>query len=191
MTNFWEHLDKQRARILTYYFINQLTNCSMQEISEGILMVDAAKTAKVNLLIWSGLMSVNEISGGKYSHVDHFDGKAAVTAYGRKSGVPFVDVQAGMYANNLVTYFVPQKQPDGSYEVALPIHRDLALPIIDIESDYGLFVREAIESPVLSAGSEILTCGESISMGDMLKQLGESQFPTTCTFHIFIDEGFV
>jgi len=155
MTNFWEHTDKQR------------------EIDEGILMVDAAKAVKVNLLIWSGLMSVSEISGGKYSHVDHFDGKAAVTVYGRKSGVPFVDVQAGMYANNIVTHFVPQKQADGSYEVALPIHRDVNLPIIDMESDYGLFVREAIESAVFNAGSEILTCGESISMGDMVKQLAE------------------
>ena len=147
-----------------------------------MLMVDAAKAAKVNLLIWSGLMPVSEISGGRYTHVDHFDGKAAVTAYGRKSGVPFVDVKAGSYANNLETYFVPQKQADGSYEVALPIHRDVALPLINMDSDYGLFVREAIEWPVFRAGSEILTCGESISMGDMLKQLGESKFHRTCTF---------
>ena len=162
----------------------------MQEISEGILMIDAAKAAGVKLLIWSGLMPVNEISGGKYSHVDHFDGKAAVTAYGRKSGVPFVDVQAGSYANNIESHFVPQKQADGSYEVALPIHRDITLPVIDMESDYGLFVREAIESPDFSAGSEILTCGELISMGEMLKQLAESQFPNACTSYIFIDEGF-
>jgi len=155
MTNFWEHMDKQR------------------EIGEGILMVDAAKAAKVELLIWSGLMPVGEISGGKYSHVDHFDGKAAVTAYGRKSGVPFADVQAGMYASNFLTAMAPRKQGDGSYELALPFHPDLPLPIIDMESDYGLFVREAIESPVFGPGSEILTCGESISIGDIVKQLGE------------------
>lgn len=145
----------------------------MQEIGEGILMIDAAKAANVDLLIWSGLMPVNEISGGKYPHVDHFDGKAAVTAYGRKSGVPFVDVQAGMYATNFFTAWAPRKQADGSYELAQPFHPDLPLPIIDMESDYGLFVREAIESPAFGAGSEILTCSEFISMGNMIKQLAE------------------
>ncbi|KAJ7356465.1 NmrA-like protein [Mycena albidolilacea] len=35
------------------------------------------------------------ISGGKYTHVVNFDSKTLVTDYGRQSGVPFVDVQAG------------------------------------------------------------------------------------------------
>jgi hypothetical protein len=52
------------------------TNRFMQEIDDGILMINTAKAAKV---IWSGLMSVTEASGGKYTHVDHFDGKALIT----------------------------------------------------------------------------------------------------------------
>jgi NmrA-like family len=55
-------------------------------------MINTAKAAKVELFIWSRLMSVTEASGSKYIRVDHFDGKAAITAYGRQSGVPFIDV---------------------------------------------------------------------------------------------------
>ena len=151
-------------------------------------MVDAAKAAKVDLLIWSGLMPINEISGGKYSHVDHFDGKAAVTAYGRKSGVPFVDVQPGIYATNWVGNSALRKLADGSYEIAQPFNRDLPLPITDMESDYGLFVREAIESPAFGAGSEILTCSELISLDNVAKQLTESVFLVAYT-STFIDQG--
>jgi len=82
MTNFWDHTNKQK------------------EINDGILIINTAKAAKVDLLIRSGLMSVTEASGGKYTHVDHFDRKALVTAHGRQSGVPFIDVQAGMYGSN-------------------------------------------------------------------------------------------
>ena len=146
----------------------------MQEIADGILMINAAKAAKVDLLIWSGLMSVNEASGGKYSHVDHFDGKAEITAYGRHSGVPFVDVQAGMYASNFTSAFAPRKQADGSYEVALPFGPDTVVPVIDMVSDYGLYVREAIESSAFGGGSEIFASGELISVGEISKQLSES-----------------
>jgi hypothetical protein len=72
----------------------------MQEINDGILIINTAKAAKVDLLIRSGLMSVTEASGGKYTHVDHFDRKALVTAHGRQSGVPFIDVQTRMYDSN-------------------------------------------------------------------------------------------
>ena len=148
----------------------------MQEIDDGILMIKAAKAAKVDLLIWSGLTSVTEASGGKYTHVDHFDGKAVVTAYGRQSGVPFIDVQAGIYASNFTSSRTlgPRKLEDGSYELALPLSPKTLMPIIDMVSDYGLFVREAIESPVFSGGSEIFACGELLSVADMFKQLSES-----------------
>ena len=108
-------------------------------------MINAAKAAKVDLLIWSGLMSVTEASGGKYTHVDHFDGKALVTAHGRQSGVPFIDVQAGAYASNYNSAQALRKQGDGSYELAFPCSPETLLPVIDMVSDYGLFVREAIE----------------------------------------------
>lgn len=45
-----------------------------QEVSEGKMFVDAAKLAKIELLVWSGLENFSEVSSGKYTHADHFDG---------------------------------------------------------------------------------------------------------------------
>jgi uncharacterized protein YbjT (DUF2867 family) len=174
MTNFWDHINKQKVSLLNHVLTTSATNQFMQEIDDGILMINAAKAAKVDLLIWSGLMSVTEASGGKYTHVDHYDGKAVVTAYGRQSGVPFIDVQAGAYASNYNSAQAPRKRGDGSYELALPCSPETLLPVIDMVSDYGLFVREAIESPAFGDGSEIFACGELLSVADMSKQLSES-----------------
>jgi uncharacterized protein YbjT (DUF2867 family) len=156
VTNFWEHLSKER------------------EIAEGKLIVDAAKAVGVKLLIWSGLLDINKLSNGKYKNVDHYDGKAAVTEYAAASGVPTAVVQAGFYASNFLSMTAPRKQEDGSYTVYLPVDaKAMVLPIIDMESDYGLFVRQAIESPSFGAGSEVYSSGELISLADVLAQLSE------------------
>jgi hypothetical protein len=73
-----------------------------QEISQGELLLDASKAAGVKGIVWSGLVPAQKISGGKYTKVEAFDGKALVTEYGRASGIPFVEVQAGFYATNLL-----------------------------------------------------------------------------------------
>ncbi|KAJ7670511.1 NAD(P)-binding protein [Mycena rosella] len=157
VTSFWEHLDKKR------------------EVAEGKMMVDAAIAAGVTLLVWSGLDSVSEISKGRYIHVDHFDGKAEITAYARASGVPLVIAQIGWYGTNHILFdgYIPTKEADGSYALALPVSEDTILPFIDATHDYGLFVREAIESPTFGAGTEILASGEDISVRDMLAQLSQ------------------
>jgi hypothetical protein len=99
------------------------------------------------------------------------ESEAAVTEYVRKSGVPFVNVQVSMYASNFTNFF---KQADGSYVLALPINPSALAPIIDMAEDYGMFVREAIESPEFGPGTEILACGELISYSDSISQLAES-----------------
>ncbi|KAF8166552.1 NAD(P)-binding protein [Mycena galopus ATCC 62051] len=156
VTNFWEHANMEK------------------EISEGKLLVDAAKAAGVKGIIWSGLVSVTKLSGGKHPYVLHFDGKAVVAEYGRASGVPFVDVQAGLYAANfLANPSMLGKQPDGTYAIAWAIRPTTVLPIIDIAHDYGLFVRRVLEQPVFPDGSAVYTTSENITVEDMARQLSE------------------
>jgi energy-converting hydrogenase Eha subunit H len=50
------------------------------------------------------------------------------------------------------------------------------LPVIDTAHDYGLFVREGIESPAFGAGTEVLASGEDISVQEMANQLGQGVF---------------
>jgi hypothetical protein len=100
-------------------------------------------------------------------------------------------VQAGMYASNFSSVLVPHKKADGSYELGLPFSPETLMPVIDMASDYGLFVRRAIESPAFGASSEILACGELLPVGDTFKQLSESMlkanlsnFPSTTDYNV-------
>jgi uncharacterized protein YbjT (DUF2867 family) len=145
-----------------------------QEIAEGKMLIDAAKAAGVTRLIWSGLPAVSKISGGKYTDVYHFDGKAVVTEYARQSGVPFINVMAGMYAQNHVNNpLLMSKELDGSFAISLPVRPKSQLPMIDIR-DYGLYVRKALELPVFPNGSDVCT-GINISAEDMAAQLSEGE----------------
>ncbi|KAJ7438274.1 NAD(P)-binding protein [Mycena galericulata] len=156
MTNFWEHFDKEK------------------EFLQAKLQIDASKAAGATRVVWSGLTSMSKASGGKYVNVLHFDGKADASEYGRQSGVPFVDVQAGFYASNLFdTSMVISKQEDGSFALEWATDPASTFPVIDIAHDYGLYVRQVFELPVFPDGSEVLTAGENITAGDIAQQLSE------------------
>ncbi|KAJ6464539.1 NAD(P)-binding protein [Mycena sanguinolenta] len=157
VTAFWEHIDGAR------------------ETTEGKLMVDAAKAAGVRGIVWSGLPSFSALSGGKYTHVWHTDSKAEVTTYGRKSGVPFVDVQTGYYGSNLLSGFsAPVKQADGSFVLAWPARPTTVVPFLDALRDYGTFVRYALELPVFPDGAEIFAYGENITVEDLVLQWSQA-----------------
>ncbi|KAJ7069335.1 NAD(P)-binding protein [Mycena amicta] len=164
VTNFWEHVDIER------------------EIAEGKLLIDASKAAGVRGVVWSGLPSVKTFSNNKYTKVYHFDGKAQVTAYGLASGVPFANVPAGFYAQNLLAADGPMRlvnrAPGGGddFVITLNIRPETTLPIIDIVKDYGLFVRRVIEAEVFPHGAERNTASEVISARDIAKTISEGAF---------------
>ncbi|KAJ7126446.1 NAD(P)-binding protein [Mycena crocata] len=156
VTNFNEHLDKQR------------------EISEGRMLIDIAKAVGVKLLIWSGLESLSVLSGGQYPRVGFFDSKSEITGYARQSGVPLAVVEAGYYATNVFeASYALRKQPDGSYVFGLPVPATTEVPVIDVAHDYGLYVRAAIENSALGAGAEVLS-GKLISFGEMVSKFSVS-----------------
>ncbi|KAJ7145757.1 NAD(P)-binding protein [Mycena epipterygia] len=154
LTSFWEHMDVDK------------------EVAEAKLLIDAAKAGGASRVVWSGLTSMKKISAGKYVHVINFDSKAGIADYGRQSGVPFVDVQAGWYANNFHdSPFTPLvKQDDGSYLMEWPVKPTMTVPLIDTANDYGLYVRQVLEQPVFPDGSEVRT-GVNITAQDLATQL--------------------
>ncbi|KAJ6480470.1 NAD(P)-binding protein [Mycena vitilis] len=157
VTNFNEHFDQQR------------------EISEGKLMVDAALAVGVSLFVWSGLESFTKLSGGRISGAAFFDSKSTISDYARASGIPLAIVQAGYYTTNVLSsvQYTLQPQADGSFLYRLPMAGSARVPLIDIESDYGLYVRAAIESPTLGAGSELLS-GQLISLDDLIAEIAKA-----------------
>jgi len=157
VTNYWEHQSKVR------------------DINDGKALVDAAKHVNAKLLVWSGLSSVTDCSGGKYTKVEHFDSKAIVTAYARETGVPTADVQAGFYAENFSTTGLKMinKGPDGSLFILFPVDPETLMPIIYLSKDFGMFVRKAIEDATQGAGATIHTSSELLSVKDICAQFEE------------------
>lgn len=142
------------------------------------MLVDAVKAAQAKLLIWSGLENMTKASGGKYTHVYHFDGKAAITAYAKVSGIPTVDVQAGMYMSNYTGPFSQlRKMGDGTYALLSPASPSSTTPLLDTARDYGLFVRKAIESPSSHPFSAIYAHSEVLTQTEIAKQLAEGKIP--------------
>lgn len=67
------------------------------------------------------------------------------------------------------------QQDDGSYIWAAPMKKSGVWSLIDSDSDYGAFVRAAIESPELGPGSEVLACSEHVTFEDLVKTWSESE----------------
>jgi len=152
-TDFWAHFDKDR------------------EIAEGKLIIDQAKAAGVKLFVWSGLDSLGDLTDGRYP-VPFFDSKGVITKYLEESGLPHIVVQSGFYFTNLMSFFAPKKQPDGTYILSTPAPPELELAMLDPSADYGLYVRTAIEHPDLGPGSEVLA-GSLTSLRELTETLSK------------------
>ncbi|XP_076998060.1 nmrA-like family domain-containing protein 1 isoform X2 [Tamandua tetradactyla] len=103
VTNYWEHLSRE------------------QEVKQGKLLADLAKRLGLSYVVYSGLENIAKLTGGKLA-AGHFDGKGEVEEYFRDIGVPMTSVRLPCYFENLLSYFLPQKAPDGkSYLLSLPM----------------------------------------------------------------------
>lgn len=79
------------------------------------------------------------------------------------------------YMYNYLGGMGPHQCADGTLEWSLPISGDSIMSIVDPKADYGTFVRAAIESPSLGAGSTTLACAEEITLHEMNRQFCEGE----------------
>lgn len=119
VTNFWESMSSEA------------------EIAQGKAVTDASKAAGVKHLIASTLIDVTETSKGKLPSVSHFDGKAKIEQYIRKSGIPSTFVLPGFYMSNF--FEMIRKNEDGSFGLFFPVNGDKArVPVFDAAEDTGM-----------------------------------------------------
>lgn len=79
---------------------------------QGKLLADLAKRLGLRYVVYSGLENIKKLTAGRLT-VGHFDGKGEVEEYFRDIGVPMTSVRLPCYFENLLSYFLPQKAPDG------------------------------------------------------------------------------
>lgn len=79
---------------------------------QGKLLADVCRRLGLHYVVYSGLENIRKLTGGKLA-AGHFDGKGEVEEYFRVIGVPMTSVRLPCYFENLLSYFLPQKAPDG------------------------------------------------------------------------------
>ncbi|XP_004452236.2 nmrA-like family domain-containing protein 1 isoform X2 [Dasypus novemcinctus] len=135
VTNYWEHLSQE------------------QEVKQGKLLADLAKRLGLRHVVYSGLENIKKLTGGKLA-AGHFDGKGEVEEYFRDIGVPMTSVRLPCYFENLFSYFLPQKAPDGkSYLLSLPMG-DIPMDGMAV-ADLGPVVLSLLQTPGEYVGRNI------------------------------------
>ncbi|KAH7092624.1 putative NmrA family transcriptional regulator [Paraphoma chrysanthemicola] len=124
------------------------------ELSQGKNVADVSKEVGVQHLIFSSLLNVTETSGGRLTHVPHFDGKSDIEQYIRDLGVPATFYLPGYFMSNLEQMIRPGQ--DGALTWALPIAENSKFPLIDIKSDTGKFVKAIIKNRSSVLGARVL-----------------------------------
>jgi hypothetical protein len=85
-------------------------------LQQGKNIFDAAsKIESLKRLVFSGLSDASKWSGGKYTHVYHFDSKAHALEYGRKTHPDLWKktsvIQVGFYLTNILPGVQPLFSP--------------------------------------------------------------------------------
>ncbi|XP_010642396.1 nmrA-like family domain-containing protein 1 isoform X2 [Fukomys damarensis] len=105
------------AFIVTNYW----ENCSQeQEIKQGKLLADLAKRLGLHYVVYSGLENIKKLTAGRLT-AGHFDGKGEVEEYFRDIGIPMTSVRLPCYFENLLSFFLPQRAPDGKSYLLSPL----------------------------------------------------------------------
>jgi uncharacterized protein YbjT (DUF2867 family) len=116
VTNFWEHFAGERE--------------------QGRHLIDAAAAAGVQQLVFSSLPAVKQITGGELD-CPHFDIKAELEEYARGLSIPAAFVHLAFYFENLLYFFPPKKQADGSFAFGFP-QGDTPLAGLAVEDTGGV-----------------------------------------------------
>jgi len=121
---------------------------------------------KLEIFVWSSLPPVMELSGGKYSYVYHYDGKAKIREYIRSEQPELNErtsvLYMGFYSNNAIKYGGLKgvvKESDGSYTWFVTGSKDALHPLIE-PHDAGVLTSLLVGS---TPGKTLLGHGDMMS----------------------------
>lgn len=149
VTNFWEGAD---------------------ELMQGKIAIEAAKTSNVNHFVWSTLPNVEKISNRQFV-VPQFTGKAEVDHLVKDAGFEnYTFVQPPFYFQNFKGHTAPQQQQDGSIGWTLPIDPTRKVIHMADINDLGKVVAGAFLNPdKVGNGSYLSLAAELNSFNDVLE----------------------
>ncbi|EEA18812.1 hypothetical protein TMatcc_010644 [Talaromyces marneffei ATCC 18224] len=160
------------------------------EFSHGKTIADAAVRQGVEYLIFSTLPGVNEISGGKYSHVTPFDAKAKIEHYIRDLPIRNAFVSLGFFMQNLHTqpFLGPVPAPDDTWVLARPAPRTSTIPYIDAVANVGNVVGSILAEPEKYEGKTFCAAERLYSLGEIAALLSRSSGKTVVYKQVTLEE---
>jgi uncharacterized protein YbjT (DUF2867 family) len=184
VTPYWEHRSPVR------------------ELAEVKNLISAAQAAGLRHVVWSTLEDTREVIAadddrmpvlGDGYRVPHFDVKGgAADALFAKSGLPTTYLLMSFYWDNLLGLARPQRDPDGTLAVHLPLGDT---PIAGIASDdIGQVALRVFQQPAETIGATIPVVGEYLTGEQMTAALsavlGEPVAYRPPTYEQFRSFGF-
>ncbi|PQE31369.1 hypothetical protein CJF32_00001958 [Rutstroemia sp. NJR-2017a WRK4] len=177
VSNFWEIYTNPSNRSKAEAAGDPLHVWSGKQETEQLKRVidAAAQVSGLERFVLSSLSDVTKWSGGKYTHVYHFDSKANAEVYARerhpelwaKTSV----LQAGMFLGNYTSSMRPERTADGVVQFSGQLVPDIKLPIIAAEEDTGPLVHSLVRE---SAGKNLLGYREWLSMQEVVAAFADA-----------------
>ncbi|SCV48783.1 probable NmrA family transcriptional regulator [Fusarium fujikuroi] len=143
------------------------------ELAHGKIVADAAVAANVKHLIYSSLLNVTKETGGRLSHVVHFDQKAQVEEYIRSKSVSSTFILPGYFMSNYSVSQMLRKGSDGAYSLAYPVSDKARFPLIDADADIGKYVAAVLRDPATHYGKQILAASDYYTPKRILSEFEE------------------
>ncbi|GAA5826883.1 hypothetical protein JCM3770_003359 [Rhodotorula araucariae] len=109
------------------------------EVRQGKTLVDACKAIDVEHFVYSSLPSIAKLSGGKYTHVTHFESKATVAEYAQAQLRNVTLVMPAMFYSNLAWPSFAQREADSSVRFCFPLKPTTPIQWVDDRYDIGNF----------------------------------------------------
>ena len=163
VTPFWEHRSPAR------------------ELVEVQNLISAAQSAALQQVVWSTLEDTREAIAADDDRmpmledgyrVPHFDVKGGgADALFAKSGLPTTYLLMSFYWDNLTTMMKPQRDPDGTLALHLPIG-DTAIAGASSD-DLGQAVLRILQQPEQTIGARLAVAGEYLTGEQMAAALSE------------------
>lgn len=150
------------------------------ETQLGKNAVDAAVEAGIQQLVWSALEDPREVPGlkdqlkelGHGHYVPHFESKAAVTEYLKKSGLPSTVLLTCFFYDNMATIFPYIPQGDGTF--ALYTNAPVGAPISAHEAgDIGKSAAVVLDDADKYIGKTVPVIGDVVTFDGMASTISE------------------
>ncbi|MCJ1258052.1 hypothetical protein MMC24_005881 [Lignoscripta atroalba] len=152
VTNFWE---KMSAEV---------------EFQQGKNIADVSKELEVQHLVWSSLLNVTKLSGGKLAKVAHFDSKADVEEYIVSIGVPASFFLPAFFMSNFLGQFLRQDPETKEYALPLPIPTTAPIPMLDQKADAGKFIKAILLNREKTLGKRILGAADYYTVEQIVEE---------------------